>query len=241
MAGRGHIRPIYFAALFLALLFVFAVYNYGHIKAAFIIHRVKNEIAPQLADAKLDWGAPVYLRIYKEEKQLELWLQDGEKFRLFATYPVCDLSGHLGPKLAEGDRQSPEGFYSVTDDRLNPRSSYHLSLYLDFPNEYDRANGRDGSFIMVHGNCVSVGCYAITDVNIEKVYALTQAAFDSGQPAVSVHIFPFMMSDANMAKYKDSEWIEFWRELKPIYDSFEKTRLVPAIMVRDKKFQVTDG
>lgn len=233
------VKARYLIALLLALGFAVAVYNYGHIKSAFITYRVRGELAPVLADKKLTWGAPVYLRIFKEEKKVEVWLQDATEFKLFTSYPVCSYSGKLGPKIAEGDRQSPEGFYEVTDDKLNPRSSYHLSFNLDFPNLYDRSNGRSGSFIMVHGSCVSIGCYAITDTNIEKVYALMNAAFHAGQDKVQVHIFPFQMTAANMDKYKNSEWYEFWSDLKPAYDAFEKDKSrLPEILVQDARYRI---
>lgn len=239
MKAKTRIHPGYLIALFLVLGFVLAVYNYGHIKSAYITHRVHGDLAPVLTEKNLTWGAPVYLRIFKEEKKIEVWLQDRGEFRLFDTYPVCSFSGKLGPKVAEGDRQSPEGFYEVSEGQLNPRSSYHLSFDLDFPNLYDRANGRSGSFIMVHGNCISIGCYAITDLNIEKVYSLMNAAFNEGQAKVQVHIFPFQMTAANMDRYKDSEWHDFWSDLKPAYDIFErdKSRL-PDITVKNARYQV---
>ena len=239
MTAKERIHRGYLVALFLALGFVGAIYNYGNIKSAYITHKIHGDLAPALAEKNLSWGAPVYLRIFKEEKKVEVWLRGQTEFSLFDTYPICSYSGKLGPKITEGDRQSPEGFYDVSEEQLNPKSSYHLSFNLDFPNEYDRANGRSGSFIMVHGSCVSIGCYAIQDANIEKVYSLMKAAFNAGQAEVQVHVFPFQMTAGNMDKHRESEWRDFWSDLKPAYDSFEtdKSR-PPLITVQNARYKV---
>ena len=188
-------------------------------------------------DAKgLTAGQPAFMRIFKEERVLELWLRAGEEFALFGTWPICAASGDLGPKLREGDGQSPEGFYFVTIDSLNPNSRFHLSFNLGFPNAYDRAHDRTGSFLMVHGDCVSIGCYAMTDGGIEEIYGLAEAALQSGQRFFRVHIFPFRMTDENMMRYADSPWAEFWANLKEGYDLFEATRRPPNVTVRDRRY-----
>ena len=193
-------------------------------------------LASALAEQGLTLGAPVFLRIFKEEAELELYVQSGDIYRLFRTYPICNFSGDLGPKLKEGDRQSPEGFYTVTLAALNPASRYHLSFDLGFPNAYDRANGRTGSFLMVHGDCVSIGCYAMTDAAIEEIYLIVEAALTAGQPAVPVHTFPFRMHPDRLARSSDSPWFAFWSSLAPAYAAFETTGRPPPISIADTRY-----
>ncbi|SVD61889.1 uncharacterized protein METZ01_LOCUS414743, partial [marine metagenome] len=156
--------------------------------------RVRPSMETALHAKGLRWGAPVFIRIFKEEKKLELWVDDGKVFKHFKTWPICKYSGTLGPKLKEGDRQAPEGFYFVPRSRMNPRSRFHLSFNLGYPNAYDRAHKRTGSALMVHGNCVSIGCYAMTDAGIEEIYSLCDAALTNGQRFFRVHAFPFRMT-----------------------------------------------
>lgn len=195
-------------------------------------------LTAQLQHVGLSFGAAVYLRIFKEEAELELWVEDGERFALFRTYPICNFSGELGPKLKEGDRQSPEGFYQVGQGALNPNSRFHLSFNLGFPNAYDAARDRTGSFLMVHGACVSIGCYAMTDPAIEEIYVLVEAALRGGQKRFDVHAFPFRMTDARMERAAGHEWLAFWQELKPAYDAFEADRRVPGITTSDGRYHV---
>ncbi|MFP3943971.1 MAG: L,D-transpeptidase family protein [Alphaproteobacteria bacterium] len=197
---------------------------------------VLEKMQPLLARAQAEAGAPVFIRIFKRESELELWLKGESGYGLVKTYPICAWSGHLGPKLKQGDRQAPEGFYRVVARALNPASRFHLSFNLGYPNEYDRAHGRTGDWLMVHGNCVSIGCYAMTDRGIEEIYTLVEAALENGQPAVPVHIFPFRMTDANMARASRSRWIGFWRNLKTGYDLFERTKRPPDVRVRNKAY-----
>ena len=157
-------------------------------------------------------------------------------FIFFKSWDICTYSGALGPKLKQGDRQSPEGFYFVTPARLNPNSSYHLSFNLGYPNAFDSAHGRTGDYLMVHGDCVSIGCYAMMDDGIEEIYTLLQAALNTGQPFVRVHIFPFEMSDVNMDKFKDNPNYEFWKNLKQSWDHFEQTARPPNVEVKDKRY-----
>ncbi len=189
-------------------------------------------------------GDPVFIRLFKQESELELWMQSGENasYRLLKTYPVCAWSGSLGPKLREGDNQAPEGFYSVSRSALNPNSSYHLSFNIGFPNQYDRAHGRTGSYLMVHGDCVSIGCYAMTDAAIEEIYHLIERALINGQENVPVHIFPFRMSEGNLHKNRSSDWSAFWRNLKTGYDAFERKKTPPVMAVDNKRYVVlADG
>ena len=141
-----------------------------------------GDLSGRLAALRRRHGAPVFIRIFKREFELEVWLRKGDRFHLFATYPVCRWSGRLGPKLDEGDGQSPEGFYTVDRGALNPASRWHRSFNLGFPNVLDRAHGRTGSLLMVHGGCSSVGCFAMTDPGVDEIWRLVQAAHRAGQP-----------------------------------------------------------
>ena len=186
------------------------------------ILRVKPQLEKDFADKNMKFGAPIYIRIFKEEKELELWVKKNNSFTLFRKYPICTYgSGSLGPKIRQGDGQAPEGFYYVKPDNLNPVSTFHLSFNLGYPNKYDRVPQRTGGALMVHGDCVSIGCYAMTDEKIEEIYAIADAALRNGQPFFRAHIFPFRMTLENMQKHKDSKWYPFWRNLKKGYDFFE--------------------
>ena len=198
--------------------------------------RVRPSLEAALCARGLHWGAPVFIRIFKEEKQLELWVDDGKQFKLFKTWPICKFSGELGPKLKEGDGQAPEGFYFVPRARMNPYSRFHLSFNLGYPNTYDHACSRMGSALMVHGNCVSIGCYAMTDARIEEIYSLCDAALMNGQRFLRVHCFPFRMTEAKMKKHQRSKWIKEWQNLKAGYDWFEKTKRPPNVEVRGKRY-----
>lgn len=159
-----------------------------------------------------------------------------EKFELFKTYEICAFSGDLGPKQKKGDWQSPEGFYFVRDSQLNPFSKFHLSFNIGYPNNYDRAFGRTGSALMVHGDCVSAGCFAMTDKQVNEIYTLAEAALRNGQSYFKVHIFPFRMTEENMEKFQNSQWVYFWRNLKEGYDLFEKNNIPPETWVEDKRY-----
>ena len=150
---------------------------------------------------------------------------------------MCTWSGALGPKLKEGDGQSPEGFYFIKPSSLNPNSSYHLSFNLGFPNAYDRAHGRTGSYLMVHGDCVSIGCYAMTDEGIEKIYAGVEGAFAGGQSFIRVHVFPFEMTEQNLAAKSENPNHGFWTNLKTGWDWFERERIPPNLSVANKTYR----
>jgi murein L,D-transpeptidase YafK len=200
----------------------------------------RQTVAPRLqtemAAGGLAFGQAIFVRVFKESRELELWTLSGNAFRLFKTYPICTYSGDLGPKLAEGDHQSPEGFYSVTPSQMNPNSRYHLSYNIGFPNEYDRAHGRTGSYLMIHGNRLSAGCYAMTNAGIEEIYLLAEAVFKSGQERFPVHIFPFRMTEENKARQTGSPWREYWDNLKQGYDLFENTKVPPEVSVKDRRY-----
>lgn len=184
-------------------------------------------------------GAPVFIRIFKREFELELWMKRGERFNLFATYPICRWSGQLGPKLEEGDWQAPEGFYAVDAKALNPASRWHRSFNLGFPNAFDRAHQRTGSYLMVHGGCSSIGCYAMTNAVIDEIWRLVTAALKQGQRRFHVHIFPFRMTEDNLVRRSGSRWAGFWRDLKAGYDAFEASRLPPTIAVCRGRYAVS--
>lgn len=198
------------------------------------VERVRPRLAEALAEKALRPGAPIFIRIFKESKELEVWVEsEGGTFVLFRTWPICTFSGELGPKLRTGDLQSPEGFYYVTPGRMNPHSRFHLSFDLGYPNAFDLAHGRDGSALMVHGACVSIGCYAMTDSGIEEIYALADAALRDGQPFFRVHVFPFRMTAAAMQNHRSSEWYSFWENLREGYNAFESSKRPPNVIVRD--------
>lgn len=181
--------------------------------------------------------SPILLRIFKEESEIEVWKQtNAGRYELLKTYPICRWSGELGPKIAEGDRQAPEGFYSITPELMNPRSNYYLAFNLGYPNEFDRANDRTGSYLMVHGACSSAGCYSMTDEQIGEIFALARESFDGGQLAFQVQAYPFRMTAKNLARHRRNPHSEFWQMLKEGSDHFELTKLPPKIDVCEKRY-----
>jgi len=205
-----------------------------------IISTKSEDLALELSENSLQLGSPIFIRIFKASSELELWIKQNEKFTLFNTYPICYFSGKLGPKLKQGDKQSPEGFYYVPPSMMNPNSRFHLSFNLGYPNTYDRFHKRTGDFLMVHGNCVSIGCYAMTDELIEEIYTLASAAFDNGQSFFRVHAFPFRMTEKNMRKHKGHEWFDFWENLKEGYDYFEDKKIPPNVEVEGGRYVFED-
>ena len=177
------------------------------------------------------------MRIFKEEAELEVWKQDnGGHFALLRTYPICRWSGELGPKLKTGDRQAPEGFYTITPALMNPNSSQYLAINTGFPNAYDRANGRTGAFLMIHGGCSSAGCYAMTDEQIAEIYALARESFFGGQKSFQLQAYPFRMTPLNMARHRNSPHMAFWKMIKQGYDHFEITHFEPQVDVCEKRY-----
>jgi murein L,D-transpeptidase YafK len=185
----------------------------------------------QLRAQQRSIGDPVFIRIFKETSELEVWMKRHTTWSLVRTYPICRWSGTLGPKMREGDGQSPEGFYVVTRNALNPNSKYHLAFNLGFPNAFDVSHGRTGSFLMVHGECVSIGCYAMTNAGITDIYSLVEAALLAGQQTVPVHVFPFRMTEENMMRFKESPHAPFWKNLKEGWDLFEAQGQPPNAQV----------
>jgi len=178
----------------------------------------------------------IYLRIFKEHNVFEVWAKAGNQYKLFKTYKICFFSGTLGPKTESGDGQSPEGFYTIGTNQLNPVSTYHLAINVGYPNKRDALNGCTGDLIMVHGNCVSIGCFAMTDPQIDEIYTLVYQALSSGQTNINLDIFPFKLDAEHLRIYHDSPYLAFWKTMKPGYDFFER-RHVPAVVgVRGKEY-----
>jgi murein L,D-transpeptidase YafK len=177
------------------------------------------------------------IRIFKESDELEIWkrTRSGE-FKLLVSYDICAWSGELGPKVKEGDRQAPEGFYNITPGLMNPNSSYYLAFNTGFPNKFDRAWGRTGANLMVHGDCSSSGCYAMTDDQIADIFALARESFKGGNTNFQLQIFPFRMTPANIARHASSPSADFWNNIKEGYDSFEVARRPPVWDVCDKRY-----
>jgi murein L,D-transpeptidase YafK len=191
----------------------------------------------EIDNKNMEKESPILVRIFKQEAELEVWKEDKTgRFALLKTYPICRWSGDLGPKIKEGDRQAPEGFYTITPGLMNPNSNYYLAINTGFPNAYDRANGRTGGFLMIHGDCSSRGCYAMTDEQIAEIYALARESFFGGQKSFQIQAYPFRMTPANMAKHRNSPHMAFWKMIKQGYDHFEVTRLEPKVDVCEKRY-----
>ena len=198
----------------------------------------RPRLAADLASAGFAMGDDVHIRIFKREKRLEVWMRaDAVAYRLFRTYDICTFSGELGPKLREGDRQSPEGFYRIRLAQLNPDSRHHLAFNTGFPNEYDQQLGRTGSVLMVHGGCSSIGCYAMTDASIDQIYAMVEAALNRGQEGVDVAIFPFVMSAAALEAEVQNTWYPFWANLKHGFDLFEAVQVPPRVAACEGQYR----
>jgi murein L,D-transpeptidase YafK len=181
--------------------------------------------------------SPIMVRIFKEEGQLEVWKQkDNGRYDLAASYDICKWSGKLGPKFTEGDRQAPEGFYDIHPYQMNPKSNYYLSFNIGYPNAFDRAHGRTGSNLMVHGACSSAGCYSMTDDQVAQIYAFARDAFRGGQQQFQVQAFPFRMTAENMARYKGDPNYDFWSNLKEGYDYFQITKVPPKVDVCGRRY-----
>ncbi|MHA6685868.1 L,D-transpeptidase family protein [Mesorhizobium sp. A556] len=207
----------------------------------FVPQQANKQLPPKILAAMSAKGmsrnSPVMARIFKEEGKLEIWkAKTNGRYDMIASYDICKWSGKLGPKYTEGDRQAPEGFYTVRPSQMNPRSSYHLAFNIGFPNAYDRANGRTGANLMVHGACSSSGCYSMTDPQIEEIYAFGRDAFQGGQSEFQIQAFPFRMTAANMARYRNDPNYDFWKMLKVGYDNFEVTKVPPKVDVCEKRY-----
>jgi murein L,D-transpeptidase YafK len=202
--------------------------------------KATRELPPDLLallrQKRMPKNSPIVMRVFKEEAELEVWKQDtGGRFQLLKTYPVCRWSGDLGPKLHQGDRQTAEGFYTITPALMNPNSNYYLAINTGYPNSFDRANKRDGSLLMIHGDCSSSGCYAMTDEQISEIYALARDSL-SGRPSFQVQAYPFRLTPANLARHRTNPSLDFWKMLKIGNDHFETTHLEPKVDVCDRHY-----
>lgn len=196
-----------------------------------------SHILADMSKKGMDRNSPIMIRIFKEEGVMEIMkANQSNRFEVIADYKICAWSGRLGPKVKEGDRQAPEGFYMLTPANLNPNSKYYLAINTGFPNRYDAVNGRTGNNLMIHGACSSSGCYSMTDQQVLEIYAFARDAFKGGQKAIQLEAFPFRMTAENMWKHRLSPNIEFWKMLKVGYDNFEVTKRPPEVEVCEKKY-----
>src|SRR3981189_1253700 len=199
--------------------------------------RVPPKLVADMAAKDMDLQSPMLVRLFKQEAELEVWKQDRSgRFALLKSYPICRWSGDLGPKVREGDRQAPEGFYSISPGQMNPQSAYYLSFNTGYPNAFDKALGRSGSQLMVHGDCSSRGCYAMTDEQIAQIYSLGRESFFGGQRAFQLQAYPFKMTPLNMAKHRNNQNMPFWKMIKEGCDHFEVTRQEPKVDFCEKKY-----
>ncbi|WP_338822787.1 murein L,D-transpeptidase family protein [Bradyrhizobium septentrionale] len=198
---------------------------------------VTPKLLAAMVEKDMDLQSPMLVRLFKQEAELEIWKQDRSgRMALLKTYPICRWSGDLGPKVREGDRQAPEGFYSINPSQMNPQSAYYLSFNTGYPNAFDKALGRTGSQLMVHGDCSSRGCYAMTDEQIAEIYSLGRESFFGGQKAFQLQAYPFRMTPVNMAKHRNNPNMPFWKMIKEGYDHFEVTKQEPKVDFCEKKY-----
>jgi murein L,D-transpeptidase YafK len=194
------------------------------------------EFHDRLRDKGLKLAAPIIIRVFKAESELEIWKEKDNEFVLFATYPICHWSGSTGPKLRDGDKQAPEGYYTVGRHQTRHQGRWPKSLNIGFPNILDQSLARTGSDILIHGGCSSVGCFAMTNPVMDEIQTLTEAAIDSGEDHVPVQVYPFRMTDDNMKANAASPWLNFWQNLKEGYDTFEKSRKPVAVSVCEGRY-----
>lgn len=197
-----------------------------------------SRLDERLAASHVTRDASIMIRIFKAESELEVWMTTNTgAYTRFATYPVCFWSGTLGPKLKEGDRQAPEGFYTVTlPQAYREGTRWPVALDLGFPNTLDKLSARTGSAILIHGGCASIGCFAMTNPVNEELDKLVLRSLNAGQTYVQIHVFPFRMTSENFNRYDIPEWRDFWRNLKEGHDLFERTHRPPRISVCDNSY-----
>ncbi|MCR6733926.1 MAG: murein L,D-transpeptidase [Afipia sp.] len=237
MIDRTHLRALVTSAALAAGLLLSACNGDSLSTGAKANRPIPEKLLAEIESKNMDKGSPMLVRLFKQEAELEVWKQDRTgKFALLKTYPICRWSGDLGPKVREGDRQAPEGFYSITPAQMNPTSAYYLSFNMGYPNAYDKAWGRSGSQLMVHGDCSSRGCYAMTDEQISEIYALGRESFFGGQNAFQVQAYPFRMNPQNMARHRNNPNMPFWKMIKEGNDHFEVTRQEPKVDFCERKY-----
>jgi murein L,D-transpeptidase YafK len=196
----------------------------------------EKPISKRLSEAGFRLGQPVLIRIFKQESELEIWMQREAKFEKVFTYPICKWSGALGPKLKEGDRQSPEGYYFASSKQLLPTSRHHRAINTGFPNSFDQLQGRTGTVLMIHGSCTSIGCYAMTHPGIDDIYTMVEEAFNEGQDEIPMHLYPFRLSKENLDKHKNHQWYDFWKNLAEGDALFAATGLPPPVFACGSKY-----
>ncbi|MBX9710453.1 MAG: murein L,D-transpeptidase [Xanthobacteraceae bacterium] len=237
MIHRSLVRALMLSAAFAAGLVLSGCDGDSLSPGAKAARPIPEKLLNEMESKNMDKGAPMLVRLFKQEAELEVWKQDRTgRFALLKTYPICRWSGDIGPKVREGDRQAPEGFYAITPAQMNPNSGYYLSFNIGYPNAYDKAWGRTGSQLMVHGDCSSRGCYAMTDEQISEIYALGRESFFGGQNAFQVQAYPFRMTPQNMARNRDNPNMPFWRMIKEGNDYFEVTKQEPKVDFCEKKY-----
>jgi murein L,D-transpeptidase YafK len=194
------------------------------------------QLQTELHNKGLIPGSALFIRIFKEEHNLEIWVKSDQQYRLFKTYPICYFSGGLGTKTYENDGKSPEGFYTIAAKQLNPQSNYHLAINIGYPNQLEKMKGYTGTDIMINGNCVSIGCYAMTDRVIDEIYTLVYKSLEAGQQSIPVHIFPFRLKADYLKNLSASAYYNLWSNMKPGYDLFERDHIPPQVSVVNKQY-----
>ncbi len=198
------------------------------------------ELANEFKERGLKLGSPIFLRVYKQTSEMELWVQRGPRYVHFKTYGICRWSGGLGPKFYEGDRQSPEGLYRITTSDLIVNPRWDRAMNINYPNNFDNLNGRGGSGILIHGGCGSIGCFAIQNENVEDVYGAVRAALRGGQVYVPVLALPFRFSALAPEKDDTLRMNEFWADLRRADLLFERDRLPPVAWICDGRYYFSD-
>lgn len=195
--------------------------------------KVSQEVKQQLV------GSPVFIQVFKEERVLELYAKMGNEYRMIDSFRICNFSGGLGPKQRTGDFKSPEGFYAIDNHNLKPDSHYYRAINIGFPNAYDKSQGYSGAMLMIHGDCRSIGCYAMTDSYMAEIYHFVESALLNGQAQVKINIYPFRMTEANIQRHRYSVNYNFWRQLQPGYAYFEQHHQPPAVGVVNGAYVVS--
>src|SRR5215469_12201489 len=241
LGGTALIRAALVRALVLSAAFAGSLMSVRCLADNQLPAKATKELSPQLLSLLQEKNMPkhsrILVRIFKEESELEVWKQDTTgHFQILKVYPICRWSGDLGPKVHAGDRQAPEGFYTITPELMNPNSNYYLAINTGFPNTFDKANDRDGAFLMIHGDCASVGCYAMTDDQIGEIYSLARDSFLGSQQSFQIQAYPFRMTPANLAHHRTNPHMAFWKMLKVGNDHFEATHLEPKVAVCSRRY-----
>jgi murein L,D-transpeptidase YafK len=198
------------------------------------------ELSKAFEEKGLKLGSPVFIRVYKQTSEMELWIEKGSRYVLFKTYGICRWSGGLGPKYYEGDRQSPEGLYRITSADLIVNARWDRAMNINYPNSFDVMNGRSGSGILIHGKCGSIGCFAIQDRNVEEVYAAVREALKGGQAYIPVLSLPFRFASLAPSKQDTRQMSEFWSDLRRADLLFARDRLPPAAWICDGRYYFAD-